>query len=367
MGADPTSCGAASGTRAVRFPRPLATPTLVLALAFACIGEILAQPTAAERSAAFENAAQLKPRPPELEGYGEYYDLAKYHECIKKDRRNSRCEIYRLKRLPAPEHWPYHSKPPIKWPDPPKEQVYKPGMDPIEYWRALCKAEAGEFIYRTISNVESIYQIRPRPKENEYSGSDRYVREDPYGYIGAESGTLDNIPWRVVGPGWGSRKSAGKYPTFETPILVDDIHKTRRKYFHASLFELAAAGMTYQRFSDYDRRDRDTARMQYVGKLVSEFGWSWRGIKRTLDREIGVAGGELAVVNLRTGEILGMRRGFILGARQLGGSVGWGGGNACPEYVLMPGIGQIRRRNKDFDFSFWFINKILLPLGEYRD
>lgn len=366
MGADPTSCGAASGTRAVRFPRPLATPSVVLALAFACIGEILAQPTAAERSAAFKNAAQLKPRPPELEGYGEYYDLAKYDACVKKDRRNSRCEIYRLKRIPAPEHWPYHSKPPIKWPAPPKEQVYKPGMGPIEYWRALCKAEAGEFIYRTIPDVKSIYQIRPRPKENEYSGSDRYVREDPYGYISSESGTLDNIPWMVVGQGWASRKSPGGYPNFETPILENDIHRTRQKYFPAELFQSIPDGKPYQSYSGYSNRYIQM-KLEYREKVSSRYGWTWRGIKRSFDRVIGVAGGELAVVDLNSGEIIALRRGFILGARQLGGLVGWGGGNACPEYSLMPGIGTVRRRNKDMDFSLWFINKVLLPIGKYRD
>lgn len=101
--------------------------------------------------------------------------------------------------------------------------------------------------------------------------------------------------------------------------------------------------------------------------VQSRYGWTWRGIKRPFDREVGVAGGELAVVDLKTGEILGLRRGFVLGARRLGGPVGWGGGNACPEYALMPGLGEVRRRNKDFDFSFWFINKVLLPVGEYKD
>ncbi len=85
---------------------------------------------------------------------------------------------------------------------------------------------------------------------------------------------------------------------------------------------------------------------------------------RKLDREIGVSGGELAVVDLKTGEILGLRRGFLLGSNEIGGRLNWNGGNACPEYSSQPGIGSLRRRNKDMDFSLWFINKILLPIGE---
>jgi hypothetical protein len=310
-----------------------------------------------------KTARELKERPPGREGYGEHYDLAKYEECHKKDPRNSRCEIYRLKRIPAPEYWPYHDKSPMKWPDPPKEQVYKPGMGPIEYWRALCKAEAGEFIYRTVPNVEAIYQIRPRPKESSYSASDRYVREDPYGYIESESGTVDNIPGMVLGPGWGSKLSPGGYSNFETVPLLNDIPSSQQKFYSLDLFKAIPAGNPYQRFYGYDRSNARTMRVDYTSTLRSAYGWTWRGIKRPLDREIGVAGGELAIVDLASGEILGLKRGFILGAQQIQGPLNWGGGAACPEYSQIQGIGKIRGRNKDIDFSLWFINKVLLPIG----
>jgi hypothetical protein len=336
--------------------------TVVLSLLSAV--DASAQVSTSKSSSASKKSIELKERPPELEGYGEHYDLAKYADCVKKTPKDSRCEVYRLKRIEAPEYWPFHKTSPMKWPDPPKEQVYKPGMGPIEYWRALCKAEAGEFIYKTIPNVTSIYQIRPRPLESEYSGSDRYVREDPYGYISSEAGTLTGIPFFVSGDGWRHSKfSTGGYPVFETAPLVDNIQRTSQKYFSPSLFSTRPNGVSYQRFSGYTRENRKTLRLEYVSRISSLYGWTWRGIRRALDREIGVAGGELAVVNLKTGEILGIRRGFQLGARELGGRVGWGGGNVCPEYQLMPGIGANRGRSKDMDFSFWFINKVLIPTG----
>jgi hypothetical protein len=311
----------------------------------------------------------LRERPPGLEGYGEKYDSVKFAECQQKfGKQDTRCEVYRLKRIPAPETWPYHDKSPMKWPDPPKEQVYKPGMGPVEYWRALCKAEAGEFIYRTVPNVTAIYQIRPRPKESEYSVSDRYVREDPYGYIDSESGTMGDVPWMYLGSGWGSRKSSGKYFTFETPILPNDRSKAAYgKYFPSTLFDPPPPGERFQRFSGYDQRSRQSATIEYSNNLVSEYGWTWRGIKRAFDRELGVAGGELAVVDLKTGEILGLRRGFILGSVEQGRRARWSGGNVCPEYFQMPGIGMMRERSKDFDFSLWFINKVLIPVGTYKD
>lgn len=299
--------------------------------------------------------------------FGEHYDLKKYAECKKKNKSDSRCEIYRLKRKESPELWPYHTASPMKWPEPPKVQVYRPGMSPVDYWRALCKSEAGEFISRTVENAEGFYLVRPRPVEDQYAFSDRYVLEDPYGYVVSETGTLSGMPWLVVGPELVSRKSAAKYGFFETPILPNDIGLGSRKYYPAWVFEQAPAGKRFMRFFDYFDRSKFDMKMEYVNELKSRYGITWRGIRRTNDRELGVAGGELAVVDLRSGEILGLRRGFVLGRVSEKGPVGWGSGNACPEYSLMPGIGAIRRRNKDIDFTLWFVNKVLIPRFQYRD
>ena len=308
--------------------------------------------------------------PARREQFGERYDPAKYYACrLERPPNQSGCEHLVLRRRESPEVWPYHlgQPAPIRWPEAPKVSVYREGMSALEYWRALCKAEAGEFIARTVPNVTAIYQVRPRLKESEYAYRDRYVMEDPYGYIESESGTLDGIPWFVTGPGWRSRKSSGSYAVFETPILEDDIHPTRHQYFPASLFVPPPPGRPFQQFSGYDKTTRHTMRMDYIAQPSSRYGWTWRGIRRPKDREVGVAGGELAVVDLRTGDILGLRRGFALGSIEAGKPVNWFHGNVCPEYHLMPGIGQLRQRSKDADFSLWFINKVLIPVGTYRD
>ncbi len=51
----------------------------------------------------------------------------------------------------------------IKIPNPvPADSGYKPGMTSQEYFDHLCKTEAGEFIYKTVENVEGLYMMRPR-------------------------------------------------------------------------------------------------------------------------------------------------------------------------------------------------------------
>src|SRR3982751_46322 len=54
-------------------------------------------------------------------------------------------------------------------------------MNAKEYWEHLCKAEAGEFIYKTVENVEGIYQMRPREHVTDQMLQDRHFLEDPYG------------------------------------------------------------------------------------------------------------------------------------------------------------------------------------------
>jgi hypothetical protein len=107
-------------------------------------------------------------------------------------------------------------------------------------------------------------------------------------------------------------------------------------------------------------------KMEYTNEIGSRYGITWRGIRRPFDRELGVAGGELAVVDLKTGEILGLRRGFVLAVPTLAG-VDWGSANVCPEYVLTDWIGKQRGRSKDFDFTKWFLVKVLKPRNEFID
>ncbi len=147
---------------------------------------------------------------------------------------------------------------------------------------------------------------------------------------------------------------------------MNDRGELLKQYRDPSLFQPVPPGAKYQRFYGYDG-DFKSLKMEYVTELKSRYGFTWREIKRPFDRETGVAGGELAVVDLKTGEILGLRRGFVLGANTAGGPVNWFSPNACPEYALMPGIGQIRKRNKDVDFTSWFVTKVIVPPHQYYD
>jgi hypothetical protein len=51
--------------------------------------------------------------------------------------------------------------------------------------------------------------------------------------------------------------------------------------------------------------------MADVPTLQSLYGYTWRGITRPHDRELGIAGGELIILDLQTNEVLAVRRSFV--------------------------------------------------------
>jgi hypothetical protein len=238
-----------------------------------------------ERSSQCE-AAQLPPLDPaRREYFGGEYSPRKYLECkLRSAKNNTDCDIYKLRRAENPEYWPYPDAPKPKWPEAPKESVYKTGMNSKQYFEALCKAEAGEFIYKTVENVEGIYQIRPLTRLEDQN-DDLYITEASYGigYTDTQMVAVDYL------------KRDG-YLFFESPIKQMPINnklpnKVERIYSSRS-------------------HNLKSGESEYSERPKSRYAFTWRGIQRPHDRGLEVAGEELVVIDLQTNEILAVRRSF---------------------------------------------------------
>ena len=301
---------------------------------------------------------QLPPgTPPEKnDWYGEFYNMREYAECrrlmgpVPLD-----CEYKRLTRVEEPEYWPYPHVAKPKLPEPPNPPVYRRGMNSREYFDALCKAEAGEFIYRTVDNVEGFYQIRPRKPAAYGALQDRYVMEDPYGYTDFEVRFGPSIFLTV-----NTKRRELPYAFLEAPPLQSDMKPTGYSRFHSSRIAPPPKGAVVERyFGVNERNESETIQKEYDQKIISNYGYTWRGIKRPRDRELGIAGGELIVVDLRTGEILGIRRGFARsGLARTRSGIQWESTDVCPRLRPEPG-----GPDKSIDFTRWFIAKVLKPVG----
>ncbi|MEW6248544.1 MAG: hypothetical protein AB1555_17820 [Nitrospirota bacterium] len=192
----------------------------------------------------------------------------------------------------------------IKIPNPvPEDSGYKPGMTPQEYFEHLCKTEAGEFIYKTVENVEGLLQLRLRDNPTDYELEHLYALEDPYGH---SVGVRDHPEEYFVQP------AIGKYQFLEIPLPKNSKTVEGMKYRRFYRDEKAHPGKDYQ-----TAVNGKFVRVPYivaeedVSSPRSRYGYTWRGITRPHDRELGIAGGELIILDLQTNEVFAVRRGYV--------------------------------------------------------
>jgi len=214
----------------------------------------------------------------------------------------------------------------IKIPNPvPDDSGYKPGMTSEEYFAHLCKTEAGEFIYKTVDNVEGLYMMRPRKEATDEELSHLYALEDPYGYV-------------TEGSAEGARE-----------LLV-------RRDGYAFVEEQLPGHTISPAYRHYVARYADNKKT-LIGEVTTvaegRYGYVWRGIVRPHDRELGIVGGELIILGTHSHEVLAVRRGFIRSGDVRNNSTGvwWLGGHACPKG---------RKGRTDF-YTFDLLREVLTP------
>jgi hypothetical protein len=271
----------------------------------------------------------------------EMADLCQSKKLIATD---SRCILPKMKQadpLATEEGRFAHA---IKIPNPvPEDSGYKPGMTPEQYFDHLCKTEAGEFIYKTVENVEGLYLMRTRMRTTDYEMEHLYALEAPYQEV---HGEYYNSGEYFVQP------HLGKYQFLETPLPKDSNSAGEYKYWRYYRDENPHPGRDYQ-----TALDGRYMRVPYVvaekglQSLSSKFGVTWRGITRPHDRDLGIAGSELIVLNLESKEVLAVRRGFKRtgSVRNLSG-VWWLTAQPCPKLNQRP--------------DHWFIRDVLKPVAE---
>lgn len=237
------------------------------------------------------------------------------------------------------------------------------------YFDWLCANEAGEFIYKTVEDANGLFEMRRRPDHDGDSKvvRDRYYLEDPWGWM-QNSSAVDNIydeystvlprdkpDWRTLSP----RMQQGDYTRYRPedgiPLLervsspldrqrygdAPFIRYTRvwpthpeydrdaqgrirmfqeRKYLNGPSEERRKQMSGYEYFSP-NRKLFDELKLarayiiptvEPVRDIKSHYGFTWRGIERSPhDRELGIAGGEILIFDLRTNDVLAVRRNFI--------------------------------------------------------
>ncbi len=201
------------------------------------------------------------------------------------------------------------------------------------YFNHRCETDAGEFIYRTVENVEGLYQMRlrdPRDMIDRLRKSD--IPEDPYGHTNWES----QRPWTMF-----VEEPYFNYQYFETtkgPDLKDFDLRRPKKFERRPEY----TGEKYWLY--YGRSHIKNTQMvaEQVSSLKSKYGFTWQEVRGFWDKLFGIWGGELIVKQLSTDEVLGKRKGYFF-VNKFGDKAG-----QCP-------------KGKDHDSTYKFVSKVLIP------
>ena len=189
----------------------------------------------------------------------------------------------------------------IKLPPPhdkPKE-VYKPGMSSEEYFKALCEAEAGEWVFRRVEGVKGILLHRPPPQQR--------IGYSPLVYYALEKGEHNdfNPQDKLVQP------FLGTYEFLE--IAKGDESRTKE---NAAFTKYVRGFPERSTRTILSSRDGQLQRIPYivekteVSTPLANIAYTARGIARVQDRTHAIEGSELIIFQIKPFEVLAFRRSF---------------------------------------------------------
>jgi hypothetical protein len=181
-----------------------------------------------------------------------------------------------------------------------------------------CKT-AGERIDRTSGGVEGVLLMKARPKE--INLGDQYRLDDPFGADCHGEECIAELLRVSEGQSLNLELSDRFSSGFPFVDFVDPTEKKRYRY-RATIEPNATHRLSLQR--------------TLPASPTPTFGVTWDDISTREDRDHWIAGGSLKVLDLKTGEILGERRGYMMDYGQgnkEGGRSPWAFAydHACPK------------------------------------
>ncbi len=181
------------------------------------------------------------------------------------------------------------------------------------YFNHRCEKDAGEFVYRTVENVEGLFQMRPRDPRDYFTRLGKGdIPEDPYGHTNSEARRVEGL---------FLSSALYKVPRINNPYLF--LETTRppnagelydRRFPETKVIEdVVVTADKYWRYEHYGNLGNkgDYYFAKQIPELKSQYGFTWREVRNEWDKLFGVWGGELIVKELATNETLGIKRGYF--------------------------------------------------------
>jgi len=222
----------------------------------------------------------------------------------------------------------------------PKDSGYRWWWSAKKYFLHLCEKEAGEFVFKTAENVEGFLFMRPPKRPTDFDLKDLYKLESP-NFERSFQAYRDDI------------RSRGRH--FSSP---------GRNYLYVEEPDMAAGITTrkYLRASTYDGKAFELSRVEHLDIASSKYAVTWRGLRRPRDREHGISGAEVIVINLESNAVMAIWRDFGLtqGRGFLNDDVWWLNAAVCPQFYL-------RYSRPDLEQRYGFISSVLRPPPDSKE
>jgi len=195
-----------------------------------------------------------------------------------------------------------------------------------------CK-KAGEFIYKTVDNVEGILVMKERSSKINFG--DQFTMDDPYGFDVSGDGYIAHF--LLDKDEKGSLVYSGVKRGYRYAEVIDSVDGKRYRY----------TGRIDQPWL-HDKRYGEWVREFALDKTLAtgpslRYGVTYDDISTREDREYWIAGSSLRVIDLQTNEVIAERIGYMMDPGQ--GATGQGGSHpawdrarrfACPAFPQTP-------------------------------
>lgn len=212
----------------------------------------------------------------------------------------------------------------------------------VAYVKELCAKHGGEKIYRTVDNVEGVFQMKARNPDPEGQWRDQYGMVDPWGM--AQGDTHDFLGYLITrGRGYLFVEQQPDFGKSDGPPY-------RRSY-------LSPTGQLRRDThpgADFKDDPALVVKTIPVAKLRSRYGYYIEDLSTKEMRRRWIAGGRIRIVDLQTKEVLAEQVGYF---RAIGPAAKdrWSGASAYQNQRICPLDSSLPR----------FLKTVLVPIQTF--
>ncbi len=192
-------------------------------------------------------------------------------------------------------------------------------QEDLAYLKELCAAHGGDKIYKTIDDVQGVFQMKARNPDGDFQWADQYGMIEPW--------ALASGDWSRTAVTLGTRKGQGYWFIEQQPEFGKPEGPPYRRAF-LTVTKNKADIKDSQAIVSADGFWLKKQEMTVL-KLRSRYGYTTEDLTTPELRRRWIGGGKVKIVDLQTNEVLAERTDFY---RATGPQVkmAWASGTGCP-------------------------------------